>query len=157
GEITIHPGGDVEAWRTFLLLIGRTPESVRTDGGIARVWTTMAGRHVELREIDYAEVLRERAGGDAAIWKRIVDNCLQGSSFDLDEAGINELLEIAGDSEQLANLMATLEASPEGGGGVGLKTAALLRMLRGIIEVVSKKQPEQLEPVLKNMAAAVGH
>jgi hypothetical protein len=157
GEMTVHPGGDVEAWRTFLLLIGRTPESVRTDGGIARVWTTMAGRHVELREIDYAEVLRERAGGDAAIWKRIVDNCLQGSSFDLDEAGIQELLEIAGDSEQLANLMATLEASPEDGGGIGLKTAALLRMLRGIIEVVSKKQPEQLEPVLKNMAAAVGH
>jgi hypothetical protein len=157
GEMTVHPGGDVEAWRTFLLLLGRTPESVRTDGGIARVWTTMAGRHVELREIDYAEVLRERAGGDAAVWKRIVDNCLQGSSFDLDEAGINELLEIAGDSEQLANLMATLEASPEGGGGIGLKTAALLRMLRGIIEVVSKKQPEQLEPVLKNMAEAVGH
>ena len=64
GEMTIHPGGDVEAWRTFLLLLGRTPESVRADGGIARVWATMAGRHVELREIDYAEVLRERAGGD---------------------------------------------------------------------------------------------
>ena len=64
GEMTIHPGGDVEAWRTFLLLLGRSPESVRSDGGIARVWTTMAGRHVELREIDYAEVLRERAGGD---------------------------------------------------------------------------------------------
>ena len=53
GELTVHPGGDIEAWRTFLLLLGRTPESVRADGGIARVWTTLAGRHVELREIDY--------------------------------------------------------------------------------------------------------
>ena len=156
GEMTVHPGGDVEAWRTFLLLVGRSPESVRTDGGIARVWTTMAGRHVELREIDYAEVLRERAGGDAVVWKRIIDNCLQGSAFDLDETSIRELLGIAADGEQLATLVTSLESRVENGGGIGLKTAALLRMFRGIVEAVSKKQPEQLEPVLKNMAAAVG-
>src|SRR3954447_4561468 len=52
GEVTIHPGGDVEARRTFLLLVGRAPESVRGDGGVAGVWPPMAGRHVELREID---------------------------------------------------------------------------------------------------------
>jgi hypothetical protein len=157
GEMTIHPGGDVDAWRTFLLLIGRSPESVRTDGGIARVWTTMAGRHVELREIDYAEILRERSGGDPIVWKRVIADCLEGSSFDLDEAGIRELLGIAADSEKLADLMASLESSAESGCGIGLKTAALVRMLRGIVEVVSKAQPEQLEPVLKNMASAVGH
>jgi HEAT repeats/PBS lyase HEAT-like repeat len=155
GEITIHPGGDVDAWRTFLLLLGRTPEAVRGDGGIARVWTTMAGRHVELREIDYAEVLRERAGGDPVVWKRVIANCLQGGAFELDEAGIRELLGVAGDSEQLVSLMASLESTP-GAGSIGLKTAALMRMLRGIVEVVSRQQPEQLEPVLKNMAVAVG-
>ena len=79
----------------------------------------MAGRHVELREIDYAEVLRERSGGDPIVWKRVIANCLQGSAFDLDEAGIRELLGIAGDSEQLAELMASLESSAESGGGVG--------------------------------------
>ena len=157
GEMTVQPGGDVDAWRTFLLLIGRTPESVRSDGGIARVWTTMAGRHVELREIDYAEVLRERAGGDSAIWQRVIANCLQGSAFDLDEGGVRELLGIAADSEQLVDLMTALEANPDNTGGIGLKTAALLRMLRGIMDVVSKKQPEQVEPVLRNMATAVGH
>ena len=156
GEITIHPGGDVDAWRTFLLLLGRTPESVRGDGGIARVWQTLAGRHVEMREIDYAEVLRERAGGDPAIWNRVIANCLQGSSFDLDESGIRELLAIAGDGEQLANLVASLERSSDADGGIGLKAAALMRMLRGIVELVSGKAPEQLEPVLKNMATAVG-
>ena len=156
GEITIHPGGDVDAWRTFLLLLGRTPESVRGDGGIARVWQTLAGRHVEMREIDYAEVLRERAGGDPAVWNRVIANCLQGSSFDLDESGIRELLAIAGDGEQLANLVASLERSSDADGGIGLKAAALMRMLRGIVELVSGKAPEQLEPVLKNMATAVG-
>ena len=156
GEMTIHPGGDVEAWRAFLLLLGRTPESVRTDGGVARVWTTMAGRHVEMREIDYAEVLRERAGGDPVVWTRVIANCLQGSAFDLDEAGIRELLGIASDGEQLASLMASLERSADQGAAISLKTAALMRMLRGIVEVVSRQQPEQLEPVLRNMATAVG-
>src|SRR4051812_456887 len=156
GEMTVHPGGDVDAWRTFLLLVGRAPEAVRGDGGIARVWTTMAGRHIELREIDYAEVLRERSGGNAAVWNSVIANCLQGSSFDLDEAGIRELLGIAADSEQLATLMAQLEGSADSG-GIGLKVAALMRMLRGIVDAVSRAQPEQLEPVLKNMASAVGH
>jgi HEAT repeat protein len=157
GEIKVHPGGDVEAWRTFLLLLGRTPESVRADGGIARVWTTMAGRHVELREIDYAEVLRERSSGEAAVWDRVIMNCLQGSSFELDEAEIKELLGIALDSDKLSEMMATLEQSVEGGGSIGAKTAALMRMLRGIIDVVSKSDPERLEPVLHTMASAVGH
>ena len=156
GELTIQPGGDVEAWRNFLLLLGRSPESVRVDGGIARVWTTMGGRHVELREIDYAEVLRERSGGDPVVWKRVIASCLQGGSFDLDDEGIRELLSVAGDSEQLASLMASLESSAESGSGMNLKTAALVRMLRGIVDAVSKREPDQLEPVLKNMAAAVG-
>jgi hypothetical protein len=156
GQLTVNPGGDVEAWRAFLLLLGRTPETVRTDGGIARVWTTMAGRHLELREIDYAEVLRERRGGEAAVWDKVITNCLQGSAFDLDEAGIRELLGIAGDPERLAELMASLERSADGEGGIGAKTAALMRMLRGIVEVVSKNDPEKLEPVLRHMASAVG-
>ena len=157
GQLTVHAGGDVEAWRAFLVLLGRSAEAVRADGGISRVWTTMAGRHVELREIDYAEVLRERSGGDRAIWNRVIANCLQGSAFELDEPGIRELLGIAGDSDQLVELMTTIEASAGASGGVGTKTAALMRMLRGIVDVVSKNDPERLEPVLRNMASAVGH
>ena len=44
----------------------------------------MAGRHVELREIDYAEVLRERKGGEAAAWDQVIANCLQGDAFELE-------------------------------------------------------------------------
>ena len=156
GELTVHPGGDIEAWRTFLLLLGRTPESVRADGGIARVWTTMAGRHLELREIDYAEVLRERASGQHAVWDRVVANCLQGNAFELDEAAINDLISLAGNPDQLCDLMSTVESKMETAGGIGAKTAAVLRMLRGIIDVVSKNAPDRLEPILQNMAAAVG-
>jgi hypothetical protein len=156
GEMTINPGGDAEAWRTFLLLLARTPESIRTDGGISRVWATMAGRHVELREIDYSEVLRERTGGESAVWDKVLANCLQGMAFDLDEAGIKELLGIAGDSDRLADLMAAVEEGASDSDGVGTKTTALMRMLRGIIDAVSKADPDRLEPVLGNMASAVG-
>jgi HEAT repeat protein len=157
GQLTVHPGGDVEAWRMFLLLLGRTPESVRTDGGIARVWTTMAGRHLELREIDYTEVLRERAGGQHAVWDRVVVNCLQGNAFELDDAAISDLISLAGNADQLSDLMSTVESKMETAGGIGAKTAAVIRMIRGIVDVVSKHAPDRVEPVLQNMAAAVGH
>jgi len=156
GEITVHPGGDIEAWRLFLLLLGRTPESVRADGGIARVWTTMAGRHVELREIDYTQVLRERSGGEAAVWDRVIASCLQGSAFELDDASIADLIELAGNADRLSELMSTVEAKMETGGNLGAKTAAVMRMLRGIVDVVSKNAPDRVEPVLQNMASAVG-
>src|SRR5207248_6131604 len=78
-------------------------------------------------------------------------------SFSLDEEAIRTLLDIAGDAERLGNLVELLETrAVENGAGVGAKTAALLRMLRGIVEAVSKSQPERLDPVLRNMASAVG-
>ena len=63
GELTIHPDAAPEAWLGFLLLLARPPEAVRDEGGIGRLWMAQGRPHVELRELDYAEVLRERAGG----------------------------------------------------------------------------------------------
>ena len=31
GELTVNPGGDAEAWRAFLLLLGRAPDAVRAE------------------------------------------------------------------------------------------------------------------------------
>jgi HEAT repeats/PBS lyase HEAT-like repeat len=157
GEITVHPGGDAEAWRHFLLLLARNPESVRAEGGIARVWTAMASPHLTLREIDYAEVLRERNAGEAAVWNKVITSCLQGDALQLDEDAIREFIGIAADADKLAHLMSTLEERADGaGGGLGAKTAALLRMLRGIVDAVSKHEPERLEQVLHNMASGIG-
>jgi HEAT repeat protein len=156
GELTVLPGGDAEAWRSFLLLLGRTPESIRSEGGIARIWATMPGSHVELREIDYAEVLRERTEGQAAVWEQVIANCLQGTAFDFDEAALQELLGLALDTKRLTDLMAELESRVAPSDSVPAKAAALIRMLRGIVETVSRIAPNQLEPVLRNMASAVG-
>jgi hypothetical protein len=156
GALTVHPGGDVDAWRNFLLLLGRAPESVRADGGITRVWATTAGQHLELREIDYAQVLRDRKAGKEAIWQRVLANCLQGDTFELDDEAVAELLEVAANSEQLAEFVTELETRASGEGGIAARSAALLRMLRGIIDAVNKRDPDRLEPVLRNMAGAIG-
>jgi hypothetical protein len=158
GALTVHAGGDVEAWRNFLLLLGRAPDTVRDEGGIARVWATTAGQHLELREIDYAQVLRERASGRPAVWDQVIANCLQGGIVDPDDEVIRELLAVAGNSERLAELVTELEArvSESAEGGIDAPAVAVLHLLRSIMEAVSKSEPDGLEPVLRNMAGAVG-
>jgi HEAT repeat protein len=157
GEITVNPGGDAEAWRTFLLLVGRAPDAVRAEGGISRLWTTMAGRHVELREIDYTEVLRERSGGEAVAWEEAIASCLDGDSLTVSAEAFQGLLEIVGSEEKLSDLVKALDArARDSGRGVGHRTAALVRLLRGIVEHVTQHQPDQLETVLQNAAGAVG-
>jgi hypothetical protein len=156
GEIVIHPSGDVEGWRSFLLLLARTPDAVRTDGGIARLWTALGGRHVELREIDYAEVLRERAGGQPAEWEQIIASCLNGDQFSENEDAVRSLLEIAGDEQRLTALVGALDGRAGARGGIPARIGALLRMLRGMAEAVAKTGQEQLEIALRNMSAAIG-
>jgi HEAT repeat protein len=158
GEMLVYPGGEVDDWRNFLLLLGRPPDEVRAEGGISRLWTTMASRHLELREIDYAEVLRERKRGEAAAWEEIIANCLQGDASDLDEEMVTVLLESAADPEKIRDLMATLEAKAiEMGRGATARAAALIRLMTGIMEALVKRNSDQTEPVLNNLAVAVGN
>jgi HEAT repeat protein len=154
GEITIAPGGDRETWRSFLLLLGRTPASVRAEGGIALLWAAAGGRAIELQEIDYAEVLRERTGGQSASWETIVTHCVSGGAVALDESAIAELLGIAADPARVIELMSAVEGRTEG--GVAAKAASVMRMIRDVVSTVSKKDAERVEPMLRNMAAAVG-
>ena len=156
GEMTVHPGGDVEAWRSFLLLLARTADSVRADGGIARLWTTMGGRHLTLREIDYAEVLRERTGGLAAGWELVIASCLEGDAFFLNDDALRSLSEIAGDPQRLTEVVAALDEQAGARGGIPARTAALIRLLRGIAEAVARTDHAQLDTALRNMATALG-
>jgi len=155
GEITIHPGADKDAWFTFLQLLGRAPDELRAEGGISRVWTTMAGRHVELREIDYTEVLRERQGSLGGRWDEIVANCLEGTtSLSLDDEMMTALAALAEDGDRIAELMGAVDERSSG--GVGAKSAAIMRMIRSFVKSVSAKQPEMLDAMLRNVASAVG-
>jgi hypothetical protein len=156
GELVVNPGGQVDDWRNFLLLVGRPVEDIRAEGGIARLWTTMAGRHVELREIDYAEVLREKKKGEAAAWDEVIANCLQGD-ISFDDETLDALLAAAADSEQLRSLLSALdEKAAELGRGSGARAAAVLRLMQGIVDALTKRDPDRLEPALQNLADAMG-
>ena len=104
GALTLNAGLDATSWRTLLLLLARTPEDVRADGGIARLWATAGGPSVEIEEIDYAEVLREKEG-DVATIERVIAAALAGPQLELDDSAMHTLLEIVGDPERLKELM----------------------------------------------------
>lgn len=154
GGLTLNVGADAASWRALLLLLARAPEEVRADGGISRLWATAGGPSIEIREIDYAEVLREKAGHAAAI-EEIIAAALAGPQVELDDAMMNTLVEIVGDPEKLDELMKRLEeAAAEG--GVDVRTAAFLSLLRGVTEHIAKTSPEKLGGVLHQMSQAAG-
>jgi HEAT repeat protein len=150
GEMTVHPGGDADAWRNFLLLLARTPDAVRSEGGLARLWTTMGGQHVELREIDYSEMLRQRSSGDTADWEQVLASCLRGDTFD----SSSDVLAVARDEQRVRELVAELDRRATG--GIPAHTAALVRLMYGLVEAAATDR-ELFDVVLRNIASALGH
>lgn len=67
GELTLFDSLDNDGWHTFLSLLAKTPEDARAMGGVRKAWEAAGNNAIALVEIDYADILRERAGtGDGA-------------------------------------------------------------------------------------------
>ena len=154
GALTINAAADADSWRTLLLLLARTPEEVRGDGGIGRLWATAGGPSLDIVEIDYAEVLREKEG-DAATIDQIIAAAIAGPQLQLDESIVQKLLAIIGEPEKLRQLMTELERATAGG-GIEAKTAAFLNLLRNLTEHLAKTNPDQLDAVLKQIGEVAG-
>jgi HEAT repeat protein len=155
GSLTVAAETDADTWRAFLLLIARAPEELIQEGGITKAWAAGGTRDIEVREIDYAEVLRERSA-HAATWDEIVGHYLQGDAVELDAKARHALLEIATDAARLSELAALVaergreEANPRGG------VLALAHMLESVVQLIAQSEPAQQELVLENIAAAAG-
>ncbi len=152
GALTVNPVADTDSWRTLLLLLARTPEEVRGDGGIARLWATAGGPSLDIVEIDYAEVLREKEG-EAATIDQIIEAAIAGPQMQFDDATIQALLGIVGEPEKFQQLLAQLESSTAAG-GIEAKTAAFLNLVRNLTEYLAKTNPDQLDGMLRQMAEA---
>ena len=148
GALTINAGADADSWRTLLLLLSRTPEEVRADGGIAHLWATAGGPSVEIREVDYAEVLREKKGEGASI-DDIIAAALAGTPLQLDDEGLDALLAMLADPEKVDELMAKLDDAAQKH-GPDAKVAAIMNLLRGIVGA-AKHDPQRLEQALKQL------
>ena len=152
GALTVNAAADTESWRTLLLLLARSPEDVRAGGGIARLWATAGGPSLEIVEIDYAEVLREKEG-DAATIDQIIAAALAGPRLELDDAAFEALARIVADPEKLRALMTKLETAAEQSGPDG-KAAAILSLLAGIAAYIGRTQPDQLEQAFTQIGRA---
>jgi hypothetical protein len=155
GGVTINAGAETESWRTLLLLLARSPEEVRTDGGIRHLWATAGGPSIEIEEIDYAEVLREKQGV-AATAEQIIAAALAGRPLELDDSGIRLLLDIVQDPARLEELMSQIEVQ-SAQHGADAQAAAFLTLLKGLAEYLSKTNPHKLEPIFGNMGRAAGY
>jgi HEAT repeats/PBS lyase HEAT-like repeat len=157
GKLTLNAGANAESWRTLLLLLARAPEEVRADGGIAKLWLTAGGPSLEVTEVDYIEVLREKQGLAATIHS-IIDAAMSGPTLTVDDAAMRAVLDIVGDQSKLRELMTQLEQtaakSPK---GVELQTAALLNIVRGLVDYVSRNEPQQLNEVFEQFGRGARH
>ena len=157
GELTVTAALERGAWHTFLSLLARSAEDIRSAGGISRAWLAAGGGAIELREIDYAEVLRERAGAaDPAAWDMIIANCLQGDDRSgLDDETLAALLEIAGDPVRLAEFTERLqERARADDEHRDRHTKSVMQLLHGLANYAARTAPEQLDGVLQNLAGA---
>lgn len=154
GGLTVNAGADASSWRTLLLLLARTPEEVRADGGISHLWTTAGGPSLEIQEIDYAEVLREKQGHEATV-EQIIAAALAGPQMQLDDSAMKTLVEIVGDPAKLEALIAQLETAAADS-GVEAKMAAFLNLMRGLAEYVGRTAPDRLDTVFRQAGQAAG-
>ena len=101
---------DAAAWRGLLNLLGQSAVDIQAQGGIARLWAASGGDHVRVREVDYAEVLRQQGGGLGAAWRTIIEHCLEDDGLTLDDESVKALLDVAERADQLGfNSVKTVE------------------------------------------------
>jgi len=153
GRLTVQPEADAGDWQALLLLLARAPDDLIANGGIGQAWTATGRTHVEIREIDYAEVLRERGGGEAD-WDRIIAFCLQGERGILDESALASLLEALDDPAHFSRLLEQLQLAPAGDIKVGARVGALLQLLRIAIDAARARGEETVERALETIAAS---
>jgi HEAT repeat protein len=153
GKLTLNAGVNAESWRTMLMLLSRPAEDVRADGGMGSLWATAGGPSMEIVEIDYADVLREREG-DEATADRLVAAAL-GADLELDEPSMRALLDMVGDPVRLGALMQALEKRTENTPGA-VRVGAFVKLLRGLAEYVGKTNPAQLDQTLRQVGQVAG-
>lgn len=153
GVITLHSSPDPDGWLPFLQILAKSLEDVRSAGGVGRLWAATGQRHLDVQQIDYTDILRERDAGQQTNWDDIIRACLNLDS-PLDENTLKSLLELCGDPARLSEFIHTLQES--GQTTMGSKASALLRMLRGVVDLVSRNDPGKIEPLLKNVAQGFG-
>ena len=153
GLVTLHSSPSPDAWLPFLNILAKSLDEVRAAGGVARLWGATGQRHLDLQQIDYADILRERESTLQSRWDDILRACLNLNS-PLDDETLKGLLDVCGDPERFSEFVVALQEN--GDTSMGSKASALLRMLRGVVDLVSRTDPGKLDGLLKSVAQGFG-
>ena len=160
-EMTLLDRLDNDAWHAFLTLLAKSPEDTRLLGGVAKAWEATGNKAIALKEIDYADLLRERAGGGetAATWDRILLLLQQEKEKELREGGgdgsMSDLMALTESPERLAQFAQKLQEAGKAGGDDSLQQRkSLLELMHGLANYTSERKPEALNAVLDTMAGA---
>src|SRR5258705_7975346 len=157
GTLRIDHEADATGWRTLLLLLSRTSEELMGDGGIAKALTATGQAHFEIREIDYAEVLRERSGEEGAAWERIIEFCLQGDiDGSIDERALEAVIAAFDSVERFSELIERVQSASGAAASVGARAAALLGLIHKALEVLKERQ-EDASPVMQTISDSAAH
>lgn len=156
GELNIVGPLAAPAWHAFLVLIAQSPADIRDEGGITRAWEAGGGGPLEVRQIDYSEVLRERAGDENSDWGSILAAYLAGEQTAIDDSMLSTLLEIANEPQRLAAFVDSIvERGTQDGYWLSKQRAQLAKLLQALAAFVTRSDPGQLDRVLRNIASSL--
>ena len=152
GELVLNDVLTAAAWHAFLLLITQSPADLRGEGGITRAWAAAGGGPIEIRQIDYGEVLRERSSGDDSSWESILTAYLEGEQADLDDSVLEELSKIVVDPERMAAFIDSVVERSAQQGWLSRKQAQLAKLLQALAAYISRSDPSSLDQALRGVA-----
>ena len=155
--LVLHDGGSATTWQVLLRLLTRPPEEIREAGGISHLWSEQGGlttedhrRSIDVREVDYERMLRNRLLGDPATLEQIFDSLMSGHTDDLDPAARETLVEIIRDPAKL-ELFAS-ELAKRVGADDAAHAESLLHLLRTATELMEDDEDAVREEALANLA-----
>jgi hypothetical protein len=162
GELTLFDRLDNDGWHAFLTLIAKSPEDTRAVGGVKKAWEETGNKSIAMTEIDYADILRERAGsGESATWDRILaalkeETEEQGGTLEGDRRGtMQNMMALAEEPERLVQFaQRLLELGKASGDDSIQQRKSLLELMHGLANYAAERKPEELDSVLNKMAGA---
>lgn len=158
-EMTLYDRLDNDGWHAFLSLLAKSPEDTRAIGGVAKAWEETGNKAIKLTEIDYADILRERAGtGESATWDRILA-ALKDESDAEDGAGeqptMQNMMSLADDPGRLAQFAQRLQDVGKASGDDSIQQRkTMLELMHGLANYAAERKPDELDSVLTKMAGA---
>jgi hypothetical protein len=154
--LTVRNAGDASMWQQLLALVGRPTEEIREAGGIGHLWSESGGitnatylRSVEVREVDYEQLLRNQALGDPLTLEEMFDRLESGTPEAMGSAAQALLAEIVADAEKLELFGVKLA---ERCGGRAAHADALTHLLRQAVDVAGGADAGSGSESLRNLA-----